>query len=568
MAERDGSEPQVLLLLTLVLIALTIALSYLIAGASPAARLLAMALGLIGSAPLLMSVPFLPPLPQIAGAWPQVFLVVEEVLLIAAAAQWAARRDATMGLLLLLLIPVCFMIPAPASLSLDLSCILAPALRLRDGFPLREVYFQYDLFPSLIAMAWQRLGGDPAMFFICTRASFFLFLGGCFMVTRRLFADRRLAGLLLVALCVVRIYGNIIDNLNAFPQVTPLRVNMWIVLLAVALHFGLEHWAVGLATGLVFFFLRGFGMLYVGSYALALIAEFCARRAASDKPPGLAGDISGSLRRVAPSLAFMAIGIAAARLTFGGFVPDAVLLYHRLGPGMMRIAPGSFYWWIAPGIATTGALAFQCRRFLPEKRAQAALFAVALAVGNSVYFFGRSHENNLLNISSSLLLTLFLGVDLAGSALERGRALRLVRAIPWLALAMAAFFYSGKIFDRAGRQSAFFAKSTPPLESPQPVVCGEINAFAPDRRVFIFSAYDYWFYERCGYVPQGYIQPFYLQLLSADVIAQMNGLLAKGYKVVVPKGSDGGVDFSEFAPRLINVRRRETANYFFYEQQP
>jgi hypothetical protein len=567
MQDRDGAEPQVLLLLILILVALTTAAINLMGRVSAASRKFAAVSCLIGSEIFLAFEPLNPPVRQIDREWPHILVVVGGVLLVALAVQWAGRRPATYGLLLLLSIPVCFLTALPQSLSPDLAAILAPALRLRSGFPLHDIYFQYDLFPSLIAMGWRWLGADPAMFSFCTRTSYFLLLAGCFFLARRLFADPRLASLLLVALCAVRVYGGIYEA-NASPQVTPLRVDLWILLLAAALHFGLEHWVVGLTTALVFFFLRGFGLLYVGSYALALTADFCARRAALPKPPALLEDIAASLRRVMPSLVLVVAGIAAARLAFGSFIPDAVATYHRLGLGMMRIAPSSFYWWIAPGIAAAAALAFRSRQFLPEKRAQAALFALALAIGNSIYFFGRSHENNLINVSASLLLSFFLGVDLAAFTLDSKRARRLVLAVPWCALALIAFSYSGRLFARVGDQVAAVAQVPHPQETPQPIVCAEINAVVPDHRVFVFSInYDYWFYERCGYVPQGYIQPLWLQIFRRDVIAQMARLLDNGYKIVVPKMDTPTFD-AEFAPGLNEMYRLESTNYIFYGRRP
>jgi len=563
MADRDGVETQVLLLLTLLLVTLTVVATKLVDKVSTRWRLVAAALCLIGCGTFLAFVPFAPPMAQVSVFRSHVLIVVGSALLITAAIHWAGQRRTRYSLLFLLLIPICFLTASPEAMSSDLECILAPALRLRLGFPLREIYFQYDLFPSLIAVGWQRLGANPAMFSFCTRTSYFLLLIGGFFLARRLFVNQRLAALFLAALCAVRIYG-VMDEANAYPQVTPLRIDLWIVLLAAALNFGLEHWVVGLAIGLVFFFLRSFGMLYIGSYGLALIAEFCARRTASQEPQALLKDIAASCRRVLPSLALIALGVGAARLVFGSIVSDAVLIYHRLGAGMIRIAPSSFYWWVAPGIAVAAALAFECRQLLSDKRAQAAFFAVALAIGNVIYFFGRSHENNLMVVSASLLLCFFLCFDLAAISVKPGQARKLVLTLPWLVLTVIAYFYSGRIFAKVGDQAAAVAQVPVVFKSPQIIVCAEINAAASDRRVFIFSYYDYWFYEQCGYVPQGYIQPLFLQFFRGDIIAQMNGLLDQGYKVVVPKVSSPGFDWAELAPDLKGTYQLETADYVLY----
>jgi hypothetical protein len=186
-----------------------------------------------------------------------------------------------------------------------------------------------------------------------------------------------------------------------------------------------------------------------------------------------------------------------------------VIGWQWLGP-IQRCSPSalappiSFYWWTAPLLAVAAALAFRSRQFLPEKRAQAAMFAVALAIGNSTYFFGRSHENNLINVSASLLLCFFLGVDLAVFTLDSQRARMLVLAVPWCALALIAFSYPGRIYARVGDQVAAVTLVPRPRESPQPIVCAQIHAVVPDHRVFVFSVkYDHWFYERCGCVPLG-----------------------------------------------------------------
>lgn len=84
----------------------------------------------------------------------------------------------------------------------------------------------------------------------------------------------------------------------------------------------------------------------------------------------------------------------------------------------------------------------------------------------------------------------------------------------------------------------------------------------------MFSIYDYWFYERCGYVPQGYVQPLYLQPLNAKVVEQVDGLLTEGYKVVIPKLRTSAFDFSEIAVHLRGtLYRDETPNYYIVSRR-
>ena len=566
MEDRDGAEPQVLLALTLVLAAATGVAAVLLDRVSAKARTV-IVLVLLAVA-VAFAIVVLPRAPENQiGSVTNVIAAEAGILAAAWAAIWAGKRRPTWALLGLLAAPVCFLAVHAPTYD-DLACVLAPALRMRLGDSLSHIYFQYDFLPSLVAVIWHWIGGDPYAYPICTEISYFLMLAGCFLVARRQFEDSRLASMLVVALCAVRIYGIVIDP-NAKPQVAPLRLDLWLALLAPALWFGLRHWSVGLAAGALCFFSRSFGMIYVGSYGLALAVDFAAARMKSKDRAPFGRDLIAAVRQTIPALLLTAAGIGAAWLVFGGPVSEAVAMYQRLGLGMLRIAPESFYWWIAPALAVTGWLALWMYGVLPERRAQGALFAVALAIGSCIYFFGRSHEHNLINISASLLYCAFLGMDLAGIAVRENppEARRVVRALPWALLALIGFAYSGRLTAKVERQLATLNGEPVPGYPMTPIVCDEINAVAPDHRVFVFSVHDYWFYERCGYVPQGYLQPMFIEPLMKTAVDEINGLLNQGYKVVVPKVRRSDFNFADFEPRLAGPTSQvETKNYSIFSR--
>jgi hypothetical protein len=369
----------------------------------------------------------------------------------------------------------------------------------------------------------------------------------------------------------VRVYG-IVPDANFFPQVTPLRIDLWVLLLAPALIFGLRHWSVGLAAGLIYFFARSFGFLYLGSYALALLVDFLVRHADAQERIPLWREIAAYVRPMTVGLVFVGTGLLAVRWVFGAAISDAVLMYRRLGIGMMRISPDSFYWWIAPALAATGWLVFALRGVIGQRRTGASFFLLALGIGNSIYFFGRSDEHNLLNISAPLLFCVFLGMDLAVVAWRAGPlwVRWMVHAAPWLTLAFIGFFYSGRLvakiqtqFDSVTRRRALYDTA-----QTGPIVCEEIAGVAKDSRVFVYDSADYWFYEQCGYVPQGYIQPLLLQPLRVKLIEQLDQLLNTGYKIIVPKTHAVGFDFSDVGPSLKGLERTETAHYDFYYRKP
>ena len=570
MQDRDGIEPQVLLLLTLALCALTFLCMQLLKHVPRLPHLLLMTAGVMFALIFMVGVPPEAPLAQTARLWRYVLAVEAAIFLAAFVARWAARRRGIQFMLAAGLVPICFLeasLPSHA----DLSCILAPALKLRLGFSPAQVYMQYDYLLSLLAVGWQRIGGEPFAFSRVTQASFYLLLVACFLLARRMFQEQRLAGMLLVALCVVRIYG-IPGDANVFPQTTPLRIDLWILLLAPALFFGLRHWSVGLAAGLVYFFARSFGVLYLGSYALALSVDFLVRHFDAEEPIPLWQEIADYARQVTAGLLFVGAGVLASRWFFGNPVSDALLTYQRLRLGMMRITSGSFYWWIAPALAATGWLVMSLRGVIGQRRVGASIFLLTLAIGNSIYFFGRSHEGNLLNISAPLLFSVFLGMDLAILAWQAGPVwVRwCVQAAPWLTLAIVGFCYSGRIVEKIHTQYEWLTQRQALQEHDQtgPIVCEEIASAAGDSRVFVYDLADYWFYEKCGYVPPGYIQPLLLQPLRAKLIEQLDQLLNAGYKVIVPKVHSDEVDFpfdfSDVESSLAGMEQTATAHYVIY----
>jgi hypothetical protein len=564
--ERDGSEPQVLLLLIVALALLTVLGMQLLKLAPAWLREVLLPGCLVAAAIFALAVPPRAPIPDVDGLWWHVLEVEAGVFLAALTAGWAAGKRGFPVVLAAVLAPVSFLAVTLPSHN-DLSCILAPALKLRLGFSPSQIYLQYDYLLALLAEGWHKVGGAPFAFFRVTQASLFLLLMGVFLLARSMFLKPRIAGMLVVALIAVRVYG-IQHDANAVPQVTPLRIDLWILLLAATLIFGLRHWSVGLTAGLIYFFARSFGILYLGSYGLALLADFCVRRVDAKERIPLWREIAAYVRSVAPALLLICAGLLAARWVFGSVVSDATLIYRRLGLGMMRIAPDSFYWWIAPALAATGWLIFSLRGVIGERRASASFFLLALGIGNSIYFFGRSHEHNLLNISTSLLFCVFLGIDLGIAAWGTGPhwARWTIQAVPWLILAFIGYFYSGRLAAKVSTQFESVAMHRPlPVSDYTGVIdCREIAAVAKDSRVFVYGMTDYWFYEQCGYVPPGYIQPLWLQALRMNLIEQLDHLLDAGYKIVVPKTHAYGFDFSDVEPSLKGIERIDTIHYEVY----
>ena len=575
MNNRDGAEPYGLLAVVALQWLLTAAGCLALGRIGPRFRALVVACLLGGDVLFAWWVPLRPPMALVNRNLRSALMVVIASLAVGLLLKRAIRvRSRVPGLVLVLLIPVCLVPTTLPSLE-DIISVLAPALRLHHGFSVAEVYLQYDLLPSLLALGWSNLGGAPLSFTFVTGISFYLLTLGLFVLSRRTFRHGDLSAPLLVCVVLVRIYAVMVDA-NSVPQATPMRLDLWVLLLWVAYARGLRSWAVGLLLGALCFFSRSMGTLYLGAYALAIATDFLAVRhnvPRFSRLPLLI-DLQRLVVSIAPAIALVGLSVVCIRLVFGSFGSDAVNIYRHFGIGMLRMTADSFYWWVLALTGATGWLAFWRRGSVPERYGQVAIFAVALMVSNSIYFFGRSHEHNLINISASILFCLFLGLDMAAPSVEESvPAIRAAfRFVPWLVVAVCAYFYSERVSDKMAVQKAVIVdqRSLPPAlpQDTMPAIhCDEITRAAGDGRVYLFSKYDYWYYTRCDFVPQGYIQPFNLAVLKSPLVAELNQTLARGFKIVLPRQrGDWNMFFAEFLSALGNPDMTETANYRIYRR--
>jgi hypothetical protein len=577
MENRDGLEPYAMLAIVGLQWLLTALGVFVLARLPPRWRLAAVVALLVGVVRYALEVPLRPPLPKVDPWTSSVVHLIAACLLAIGFVRWTMRgARGVPWLLAAVLVPFCFVRVTLPSL-LDLTTILAPALQLHDGVAPSQIFMQYDLLPSLLALGWRKIGGDSLSFWIVLAAVFYATLLGLFVVGRRLFSRPSLVAPMLVAIVFVRCYAVWGDVLTA-PQTGPVRLDLWLGLVAATLAVGLRHWLVGLLVACLCFFSRSVGILYLGAYFLALGADFLAER--RDTPVAARAPLKPALRAllvaVAPSLGWIVLSFVASRLVFGSFGSPAVSLYRELGLGMMRVDAKSFYWWLLPMTGAVGWLAFSRRGTRPPRPAQAAIFAVALVAVNSVYFFGRSHEHNILNLSISFLFCAYLGLDLAWPAgtddspiawaLFHGAALAIV-VVP-------AYFYSGRALEKLTAQVALLDSNGPTPSSGNEKIpdlhCDEIDRVSPDGHVYVFSGFDYWYYDRCRYVPRAYFQPMFLAAFQQSLIDDVTRLVNDGYKVIVPShpGDFATADFAALIGRLPKLDVSETPHFTVYARHP
>jgi hypothetical protein len=553
--ERDGIELYALYVLMLLNLPFVYSLSYewnrFTRG--PANYLLALAL--VVACVFIGFIGFHPPMSNIADhAIPDILahsftvmaVILPIVLLLYRIQQYSFKW--TLAASLILLIPICFISTEPLSW-LDYGYILAPALRLFHGVNVSEIYFQYDLMLSLIGLAWMKLGLDLNSFQIVGQCAYYLFLLSVFTFSRRWFLDKRLSVFLLVALVLVRIYAGPNDVIKHF-QVTPLRLDLWLILLVLVYFKGAHHWSAGLFCGLMLIFHNDFGIIYSAAY-IQLLLTLCLIDTGMipDKViKTVSTALATFLKRNYRNLALIVVGTLMHYLLFRNPSIRGDFDYVHLGIGFIKITTDSFYWYVVAISGLAFVLLLRLRAVVPGNYLAAGFCLLYLVIGNSLYFFGRSHENNIINISAILLLLFFLLLDIAvryiGNAPGKTgkpflhRNLSIIISLAFIT--SITIWYGDSIIDKASTQARNAGKRQfiyPSMVSEQDVLntLDEVKSVTGDdpKVYFINTKIDFLYYYYGGYVPVGYYSPLNSWVSRREFNKFLQGLLDQGYYLVV-----------------------------------
>ncbi|MGB3948952.1 MAG: LamG domain-containing protein [Bacteroidia bacterium] len=463
--------------------------------------------------------------------------------------------------LAIFLIPVCFIATEPISV-FDYSFILSPSLRLIQGNALSDIYFQYDLFLSLLAALWMKLNIDLNLFQVLGQLSFYIMFIALFWFSKRFYINKLFALFIVILLLITRYYAIMHEPVAIF-QVTPLRLELWLILLFLIYKKGVYHWINAVVLGLLLMLHKNFGLLYTLAYYQLIITLFIVDFVALKSTEGytkkslfqfLQKQFKLNVFNFFIVVAFVGISI----VMFNGFFPKSAILYQQIGVGMIQISTKSFYWFIPPILSVCFALLLKNKSKLHVSYYHTGLMIVFFTIANSIYFFGRSHEHNILNIATSLVLLLFLFLDLIGSlgnagdnVVVKSKAKKAVNEtselykyvslkrnaliiLPVVFIVATSFYYSDKINHKFKTQYKNIKKAQfiYPLEVPTDLASVKKITNNSDSVYFLNYQDDFMFYYYGNYKPVGYFSPCATWILKNDLIPFVQGLLDRNYYVV------------------------------------
>jgi hypothetical protein len=397
---------------------------------------------------------------------------------------------------------------SPPSL-FDYGFFIGPGLKLEQGEPLGRFYMQYSLLETLVFTAMMVVGLKAHLMAVVLSVLFVGWYGIYWLIAKRLFRDRFIAWLCMAALVVTRFLA-IRDHPVAVPQVLPLRLDLWAPLLLAVIVWGLASWRTSLAFGGAYVLDSTFGAMFAAVYAGALSVSWW-----------WSGDRKAGLRRTLLLLLPVAGAGVFQRWVFGAWVSGAASQYLGVQIGFLPISATSLFFPITM-LVGWAAVVFASRE--TERTARLGLLLCAFAAVQFVYFIGRSHDHNLLNISGVWLFAIFLAVD---QTMAMGRARVFIAAGLVVALTVMSTEQFLPKFERINdklRRGVW----VDPLAADRALDAsrGELDA-----TTILVDQVDAYVNYRLGLRQRGFYAPFAARLFLDDTAGWMEEQIRRGMHI-------------------------------------
>jgi hypothetical protein len=448
------------------------------------------------------------------------------VLAVTAAGYWYTRLPLrrpgvrwTFALMLgVVLTVVTILVASPPDL-FNYGFYIAPASKLAAGERLGTFYMQYNLVGTYLFRALMGFELQAHQMQAVLSILFVVWIGLYYRLSAQLFEDRFLRFTFMCALILVRLLG-VDGSPTRDPQVSTIRLDLWVPLALVVYRFGFTSPITGIAFAIAYLADNVFGFLYLSFFGLAWGATLFKswREGASVRRSAVFAVVAP----VAASLAFQWV-------TFGSFTNPAAKLYQGVHIGMLPIETTSMFW----GLAWLLLLAmFPITQDPDAARRRTALFLYAFAASQLTYFFGRSHDHNLINVSGIWLLILFLGLDRLRYCGAHSRAVpeAAVGAVCLMSIEVAAPIMDKYELARSRLLRGVLTEPTV-LDRKLDQMPTLFGAMKPGRRVMVFGPIDAYLNYRYRLPQIGYFAPVYANVFVEPTAALLRGRLEEGYEV-------------------------------------
>lgn len=448
------------------------------------------------------------------------------------------KRIIFLGFWLSLFLIIILSMDAPSLF--DYGYLIGPALKIKQGVPFKEFFMQYGLLFTMIFrfIIWLKMKVSDMQIFLAI--SFFLWIVFYYILSSKLIKDKTLLYLFLVFLFLTRFFALNIDPVS-IPQALPIRSDLWVISALMILRFGFISWKTSVLFSLLFILDSTYGLFYLLDY-IAFSTVFIWFNKSSI-----------TIKKLLPVFTPIVLGLATQFIFFGSLFSSSIKEYTKLNLGFMPISNHSLFWIVA---AMLPFFAFFSDENGNIKKNLNRYFLLSIIPIQLVYFFGRSHDHNLLNNSGIILLWTFLSFE---KLIELGIKRKTVIFTAGVVITLMGVLSTNHTLKKLNRlvnhvktgnifEVSSVEKTAIMLKNDKEF----IKEIGPGNKTVVISTFDSFYNYYFGLQQLGYFTPFQTSAYLETTANFITNLLENNYKLVV---------FEDWAARVI-----EEVNIFNYTQ--
>ncbi|MEI7595863.1 MAG: hypothetical protein WCK02_08965 [Bacteroidota bacterium] len=409
-----------------------------------------------------------------------------------------------------------FMISGAASIY-DYGYLIGPANKLLQGEYLGSFYMQYNLLTTLITTLMLKMHLMVNQMQVMMIFIFALWMLLYKKVAILIFKNKVVAFYFIAALLIIRgvaVSGGPIS----VPQVGPLRLDLWVPILLAVIYFGFESIITAIIFSLIYLLDDMFGFLYLCLYLFSIVLFYYNKYKLIRQNPI---DLK-TLKIIAPAF----IAFIIHYIIFKTFTSPSGKIFAYYNIGFMPIATFSSFWimvWMLPA----------CLYFLIQDKQNKGfiLFIFGLACIQLTYFFGRSHDNNLLSISGIFLLIFFLTIDTLYSNTKKKQIgiILISLFIGGVVLNYNQSLWNIRINFNDKRYNGIFTEG--PIEARINKDVVFLKTLKTEKIIFM-SDYDCYLNYRLGFKQTGFFSPFTQNIKNQETVRFLYNHIKKGYRLI------------------------------------
>jgi len=402
----------------------------------------------------------------------------------------------------------------------DYDYFLGPANKLLQGEKLGSFFMQYDLLTTLVVTLMLKMKLMIHEIHFVMIMIFALWILMYKKLATNLFENKNIVIYFIVMLLIVRGVA-IMSGPLVCPQVNPMRLDLWVPLFLLMLYYDLKSILVSVVFTIAYLLDDVFGFLYLALYLFSLLCIYIQSYIQTHKNPIT---VKSSFLFAIPF-----IGLVFHLIVFKTLASPAGKMYSEYHLGMSPISIYSSFWLLILILSI-------CVYFLVRNRKNRGLlfFLFGIVCVQLSYFFGRSSDNNLRNISGIFIFILFLVIDRLYSNATNKKLANILLAL------LIAFVVLN--YNKAFRDLRF--KIAERIESKQILyrnnsIEKQIEADKTylkrlkTKKIIILSDYDGYLNYRMGYQQIGYFSPFHTHMKSKETVEFIFSHLKNGYIFIV-----------------------------------